>query len=238
MTKTKLVRPIVIDSNEINKVGDICLFPYRLNIAGKDDIGYPKKELILISLDEDEEIKVGDAFYNPSTDYIRVAISDLGLVKHDVCEKVIARQHQLSPSYIATFIEQYNNNDVKDIEIEMFNKCEKPKLTNGYITIVDKLIIEFSTEMNGEYLIITAGKYNDEKLILDKPKAALLFAELWKFLEIGTIVKNYTEEEVLEMVKLAIKDFNEAVVDRHLGNTDTIKFNTTKWFNDNKKEVI
>ena len=48
----------MLPSAEINKAGDICLFHYGLNIAGVEDIGYPKQELYIISADEPKE---GDA---------------------------------------------------------------------------------------------------------------------------------------------------------------------------------
>ena len=83
------------------------------------------------------------------------------------CKKVIARQSQISPEYISKFIEQYNKGCIEDLEIEMekcwinsdnvkgnsFTEVAKfepsindfdavliiqPKLTNGFVTIVEK----------------------------------------------------------------------------------------------------
>lgn len=90
-------------------------------------------------------------------------------------EKVIARQSQISPEYISKFIEQYNKGCIEDLEIEMekcwinsdnvkgnsFTEVAKfepsindfdavliiqPKLTNSFVTIVEKEPIIFTEE--------------------------------------------------------------------------------------------
>lgn len=71
------------------------------------------------------------------------------------CKKVVVRQSQLPEEYIQRFVEEYNSGNVKDVEIEMEGilppvggqTCGggavvyfigyKPKLTNGFVTIVD-----------------------------------------------------------------------------------------------------
>lgn len=69
--------------------------------------------------------------------------------------KVIARQSQISPEYISKFVEQYNGICIEDLEIVMesywenyhgsettiekdycYNKI-RPKLTNGFVSIVE-----------------------------------------------------------------------------------------------------
>ena len=45
----------------------------------------------------------------------------------------------------------------------------------------------------------------------------------------------YTEEEVKALLGRVVNDFNEAYVDKFLGNTKTVKFNLRDWFNKNKK---
>ena len=87
------------------------------------------------------------------------------------CRKVIATQSQLPKSYIQQFIKEYNKGEVKDTEIEMeelyfhgsgYYKAEeltfserekhipmreyKPKLTNGFITIVGEEPILYTEE--------------------------------------------------------------------------------------------
>ena len=81
-------------------------------------------------------------------------------------EKVIARQSQISPEYISKFIEQYNNGCIDDLKIEMeelyiypdgtkskisrlmpdAKPIEEPKLTNGFVTIVEKEVISYTEE--------------------------------------------------------------------------------------------
>ena len=56
-------------NNPINKIGDICRFDYGLNIAGKEDLGYPVVTPIIIS--ETEEINMGDSYID-DTNSIRV----------------------------------------------------------------------------------------------------------------------------------------------------------------------
>ena len=48
---------VMLPSEEINKIGDICLFDYGINIAGVADIGYPTQHLYILN---DEKAKNGD----------------------------------------------------------------------------------------------------------------------------------------------------------------------------------
>ena len=93
----------------------------------------------------------------------------------DKCFKVIARQSQISPEYISKFIEQYNKDCIEDLEIELekcwinsdnvkghsFTEVAKfepsindfdavliiqPKLTNGFVIIVEKEVISYTEE--------------------------------------------------------------------------------------------
>ena len=50
---------ILLPTDNINKIGDICMFPYGFNIAAITDIGYPTQHLYILS---DEEIKEEDWF--------------------------------------------------------------------------------------------------------------------------------------------------------------------------------
>lgn len=82
------------------------------------------------------------------------------------CHKVIATQDQLSSEYIAKFVEQYNNGKVEDIEIEIitmnegytdandypYQETDIPKLTNGFVTIVNKEPILYTEEEIKVYL--------------------------------------------------------------------------------------
>ena len=61
---------------------------------------------------------------------------------------------------------------------------------------MDKEIIEFRCKTDKSTItIFGAGKFGEEKLVLDKTKASLLFIELWKFLEYD-MNPIYTEEAV------------------------------------------
>ena len=60
-------------------------------------------------------------------------------------------------------------------------------------------IIEFKCKTTKDTVtVFGAGKFGEERLILDRTKASLLFIELWKFLELSQGIV-YTEEEVREL---------------------------------------
>lgn len=138
-------------------------------------IGWVPMELDLISLDPDEKIEEGDTGYiNIGGGTIGVISYDKEYKTWDLTtsnnihypfstreyiKKVIATQSQLSPEYISKFVEEYNNGCVLDLEIEITNPTyddwmengaspvfPKPKLTNNYITIVEKGSIMYSEE--------------------------------------------------------------------------------------------
>ena len=168
------VRPVLVSTK--NKVHDTYMIDnLEYQTDGKLSINGIEQELILISL-EDEKIEVGDKY-----------LDDCGLIREAVTsdedywkrrpdyKKIIARQSQIPPEYISKFIEQYNNNCVEDIEIEMehywinsdsikgefFTEVAKfepsindfdavlinqPKLTNGFVTIVEKTPVLYTEE--------------------------------------------------------------------------------------------
>ena len=165
--KTKRVRPVLVeikDASNIFENNDKTLSFYEHKQHASS--GGKKFELILISL-EDEKIEVGNEY-----------LDDCGLIRKAVTsdedywkrrpdyKKVIARQSQISPEYISKFIEQYNNDCVEDLEIEMeelyiypdgtkskisrlmpdAKPVEEPNLTNGFITIVEKEPISYTEE--------------------------------------------------------------------------------------------
>lgn len=150
--KTKLVRPVLVESKEPNNIyildGKLYQTTPNANIVvSKADKLIPQ-QLILISL-EDEKIEVGENYYNIRLNKVFEAIANDGYPSKEDC-KVIATQTQLSPEHIQKFIEEHNKWEVKDIRIEMEeytdgngmyrnSKMFQPKLTNGFITIVEKL---------------------------------------------------------------------------------------------------
>lgn len=164
--KTKLCRPVLVETKEPANIfkDHTGLFHSNLNLQtghsiNSSVIGY---KLILISLDPNEKIEIGDEWI-----YI-CPINDIDY--GDKCEaivtnnlksnwfdklhdrpnykKVIAPQSQLSEEYIQKFVEEYNSGNVKDIEIKMdgnyaheyggyYVETITPKLTNGFVTIVN-----------------------------------------------------------------------------------------------------
>ena len=93
-------------------------------------------------------------------------------------------------------------------------------------------IIEFRCKATKDTVtVFGAGKFGEEKLVLDKTKASLLFIELWKFLEFD-LFPTYSEEEVREIFKSRAKEFS----------TKSEPFNSLllkqdmDWFEENKKK--
>ena len=155
------VRPVLVSTK--NKVHDTYMIDnLEYQTDGKLSINGIEQELILISL-EDEKIEDGDLVYDKDVKYIRTLSHKWNETEFDV--KVIARQSQIPAEYISKFIEQYNNNCVEDIEIEMEERFEEdtsksyiqgkgqpaikivePKLTNGFVTIIEKNTITYTEE--------------------------------------------------------------------------------------------
>lgn len=166
--KTKKGKPILVTSTEqsslIGQYKDTGKLVYNDH---KSDIdrGIPM-ELVIISLDPDEKIEIGDLHYyeNEIKETTKETIEYINNSGDSNFKKVIAIQSQLSPEYIQQFIKEYNQDNVKDIEIEMeeivnctensyrinlpiedkemtfCDKCIRSfrlKLTNGFITIVN-----------------------------------------------------------------------------------------------------
>jgi hypothetical protein len=126
------------------------------------------QEIILISLDPKDKIEVNDFYWDeltsssPSvgilkmnwyTDTSKTVIqSTVGTTTPiSMAKKLISTQSQISSQDIQTLIDKYNTNgEFESIEVDMetHNKCAcggynlysiiKPKLTNGFITIVER----------------------------------------------------------------------------------------------------
>ena len=142
--KLKRVKPILVETNEPTNIfkDHSGLFHSNLNLQtghsiNSSVIGY---KLIIISL-EYEKIEVGDTLlldneeivtcigFDSNPDIIKINCRFERYVHKSHFKKVIATQDQISPEYIARFIEQYNNGKVDDVEIEMqeWNKAKMPK---------------------------------------------------------------------------------------------------------------
>ena len=164
--KTKRIRPILVESKDIHSQLEIDSISIgKLSYEAKQYHCKHPQEIILISL-EDEKIEIGELVYKADTKskiYKHIPTTN-SWYKDE--KKVIARQSQISPEYISKFIEQYNNDCVEDLEIEMeelyiypdgtkskisrlmpdAKPVEEPNLTNGFVTIVEKEVISYTEE--------------------------------------------------------------------------------------------
>lgn len=168
--KTKLCRPVLVESKEEPNIGDLCKSPRYQNkvlIFGTFENSYQdeckKYQLILISL-EDEKIEDSNEKYFESYNGMIKVITDKNVKSIGNYYNIVARQSQIPPEYISKFIEQYNSGCVKDVEIEMVDNgyevdmegiggCEigwmpkfEPKLINGFITIIEREPILYTEE--------------------------------------------------------------------------------------------
>lgn len=217
--KTKLCRPVLIDSIENSKIG---LYQGKLYRSG---FGYncndwKNKQLILISLDPNEKIEGEDQYVTEDGELKQTYNMTH---KKCSCKKVIATQSQLSPEYIQQFIEQYNNGKVEDVEIKVFHDwstdiepgvdpiinstfTNKPKLTNGFITIAEKEYnIPYPTEPVEE---------DGELIYLDHKKSV-----------------TYSEEEFVSAYKQGAIDYCRS----SKGLQSFLESEVDVWFNQNKK---
>lgn len=164
--KTKLCRPVLVETTDKDNIYNLLSRPngnvLKCNTGAEYrrllSLGWIPKELILISLDPNEEIEKGDICFNESNpddtrnNLIKIS-SEIACYNANILpswKKIIAIQPQLSPEYIQQFIEQYNYGKVEDVQIEMEEMGRmnllgerkpnvfEPKLTNGFITILPK----------------------------------------------------------------------------------------------------
>ena len=173
--KIKKVRPVLVeikDASNIFENNDKTLSFYEHKQHASS--GGKKFELILISL-EDEKIEEGEYLNLAHRVIVQPSDLEWANSNSNNLKKVIARQSQIPLEYISKFIEQYNQGCVEDLEIEMekywinsdnvkgnsFTEVAKfepsindfdavliiqPKLTNGFITIVEKEPIIYTEE--------------------------------------------------------------------------------------------
>ena len=156
--KTKFCTPTLVEIKSENTLNSdrkhLSLFDGKLYNPFKNRY----YDLILISLDDNERIDVGDKYFDSEVGYVDVLRDGELPMSYD--KKVIVKEKQIPLKYLNQFIEEYNKKgEVKDVEIEWqtdWNKetimCmegygdnpdkfpfePKPKLTNGFITIVYK----------------------------------------------------------------------------------------------------
>jgi hypothetical protein len=151
-------------------------------------------------------------------------------------KKIIATQEQLPNDYIQRFIQEYNSENVKDVEVEVFEDIVKvydnigghpgghwesngfkPKLTHGRITIVDK---KASIDEKITYWVKNmANKSLSESMLIENVK--------WLLEKIS-----YSEEEVESLCKTSFEMYmsNDSLTD------DELKIKWKTWFEQNKKK--
>ena len=173
--KTKKVRPVLVEIKDASNIFEnndktLSFYEYKQHASS----GGKKFELILISL-EDEEIEEGEYLNLAHRVIVQPSDLEWANSNSNNLKKVIARQSQISPEYITKFIEQYNKGCIEDLEIEMekcwinsdnvkgnsFTEVAKfepsindfdavliiqPKLTNSFVTIVEKEPIIYTEE--------------------------------------------------------------------------------------------
>ena len=166
--KTIRVRPVLLPTNYVGAT--LTLYHdgkgnYPQLSTNLNKLQYhTNQEIILISLDE--KIEVGDTYcyFEKNTWNIRKCLKKEEQY-FDKQYKLIATQSQLSPELINQLITEYNNGGMQDFEIEMEKSCcdirvngginspdcchnhiIKPKLTNGFITVVEKESILYTEE--------------------------------------------------------------------------------------------
>lgn len=173
--KTKLVRPVLVKDNTELNIGDLCISPRykgKLLKFGSFENSYSqvcvKQQIVLTSLDSEENIEVGDTFlyqfgpFKSDWEIISCTKENIEGIK-DNCKKVIAQQCQLSPKLIEKLFEEYNSTGLKDFEIgmeECFNhicdKYENILYPSDYVNCQGNLVKLF--KKNGELAFNVYGK--------------------------------------------------------------------------------
>ena len=103
-------------------------------------------------------------------------------------------------------------------------------------------LIDFSFNVNEEFItLFGAGKFKQEKIVLDKANASLLFVELWKFLKVNKEPITYTEQEVWKLLRKCLKATGKSIGAefKDLSGSPYINYNGDylfRWFNNNKKK--
>lgn len=237
--KTKLVRPVLVESKERT---DIWWSGHKMyyNRTPKEP-RTPCYQLILISLEDKFEVEDivcdGIKIMNATPKIVNAQ----HLIDRREWRKVIATQSQLSPEYIQQFIEEYNKGEVKDVKIvfEVLQDCinckldglddecieccpedsnfesiehpvvTRPKLTNGYVTIVNTMKAEEKLQQAANSHADNYYDKNDSEQFTHWCNRQSNFIagakspeslEYWKEKE-----KLYTEEEVKELTYNAMK---------------------------------
>lgn len=160
----------------------------------------------------------------------------------EVAKKVIARQSQISPELIHQLIGEYNNGGMKDfkIEVEVMKIWDniqsvinnpsrspdsikiKPKLTNGFVTIVKE---EYS------YNLLCNMQYYMEYCVSNGYVTPQEWLKNFKHYSDRKEPILYTEEEV-ESILTEYSKALQPILIKHL-----IELTPVRWFRENKKKI-
>lgn len=90
-------------------------------------------DLILYSLNPNDEIKIGDKYFDEHSKFIGTATVNFGRVGDDSSKKIVATHSELPINYIKNFIDDYNKDKIFNVDV-VFNNG-KPIIENGKILI-------------------------------------------------------------------------------------------------------
>lgn len=246
--KTKLVRPILVETKNKSRIchlsqkgkefNDLRFLGVEAPII-LDSINY---QLILISLDPDEKIEVGDTCYldyvhrhEPDKNPIKIFTGQITNSLYHFTDgssyfpvtikKVIATQDQLSPDLINQLVAEYNNGGMQDFEIEMeeYDHDEEwSDIGGAYETFKVRLKLT-----NG---FVTVVDTVIEKPLDDYIKKKHSQDRCMGFIDGYNTRKSeepisYTEEEVYKLFKKSCERLTNRFISSDI-----------EWFNENKKK--
>lgn len=234
--KTKLVRPVLVESKEPNNIytlgGKLYQTTPNTNIVvSKTDKLIPQ-QLILISL-EDEKIEVGDI------GFINIGGGTVGTVSYDkeyktwdlttkdnvhypfttreYIKKVIVPQEQISPELIQQLVDEYHNGGMKDFEIEMIEKI------HNHYSGANAQWKELLPKLTNGFVTIVTEKENSDREIIEHV--------------LGKCQMTYTEEELLDKLFLFANTYPKYYLDK-LRDCEGIPDRDVlikEWFEQNKR---
>ena len=217
--KTKLCKPILIESKE--DYGITLGVNITRNIPGA--MRGQHYQLILISLDTNDDIKPGDKYYSFETETIDILEENELSMSYD--RKVIATQDQLPNEYIQQFVEEYNKYEVKDVEIEMIDNKQQ---LEECVENIEEICLE-------EHENIEDSPYYEQYCLAVKDIDNIVY-QLKLTNGFITIVKEkpilYTTQEVIKL----LDSFGQHVSMELVGRRFEMIGELSKWFETNKKK--
>ena len=253
--KTLLVRPVLVPTKDTESILVIDDNSRRLHICKPNEAAWGHQQIVLVSLDPNEKIEKGDLhirFHNGKVGS-NIDNSPIEWCHKYKYKKVIATQDQLSPDHIHKLVDEYNNGEMQNFEIEMdwilgdkedenqnLIPVLQPKLTNNFITIVEKEhnipYPEEPMEEDGElvYLDRPIGKpledYINQKHSQDRCMSFIDGYEARRLEESNS----YTPQDLLEVMNLGM-----SLRQSQLNGSDSRSGNEVlyQWMQ-NKKEII